>query len=213
MIVAIDGPAAAGKGTLARRLAEHFGLAFLDTGRLYRAVGAKVLRTGKSPADHVAAAAAARSLVPADMEAPNLREEAVGDAASVVAAQPDVRAALVEFQRRFAHHPPAGKKGAVLDGRDIGTVICPEPDVIKLFVHASPEARAERRFKELQARGDAATYPRVLQDMKDRDERDRSRGVAALKKADDAYDLDTTGLNPDQAFQKALEFIQSRIRP
>ena len=212
MIVAIDGPAAAGKGTLARRLATHFDLAFLDTGSLYRAVGAKVLREGKSPDDHAAAAAAARGLTPADMQAPNLRTEEVSAAASVVAAQPDVRAALVEFQRRFAHSPPDGKKGAILDGRDIGTVICPEPEVIKLFVHASPEARAERRFKELQARGDAATYARVLQDMTDRDERDRSRGVAALKKADDAYDLDTTGLNPDQAFQKALEFIQSRKR-
>ena len=213
MIIAIDGPAAAGKGTLARRLAAHFDLAFLDTGGLYRAVGAKVLRAGKPPNDQAAAAAAARSLTPADMTAPNLRTEEVGEAASVVAAQPDVRAALVEFQRRFAHTPPGGKKGAVLDGRDIGTVICPEPAVIKLFVHATPEARAERRFKELQARGDAATYARVLQDMKDRDERDRSRGVAALKRADDAYDLDTTGLNPDQVFQKALEFIQSRNRP
>ncbi len=212
MIIAIDGPAAAGKGTLARRLAGHFDLAFLDTGSLYRAVGAKVLRAGKSPADRAAAAVAARTLTSDDMQAPNLRTEEVGEAASVVAAEPDVRAALVDFQRRFAHAPPDGKKGAVLDGRDIGTVICPEPEVIKLFVHASPEARAERRFKELQARGDAATYARVLQDMKDRDERDRSRGVAALKKADDAYDLDTTGLNPDQAFQKALEFIQSRNR-
>ncbi|HEX9461301.1 MAG TPA: (d)CMP kinase, partial [Alphaproteobacteria bacterium] len=166
----------------------------------------------KAPEDAAAAAAAARGLTPADMDAPNLRDEAVSEAASIVAAQPEVRAALVDFQRRFAHHPPAGKRGAVLDGRDIGTVICPGPEVIKLYVHASPETRAERRFKELQARGDAATYARVLQDMKDRDERDQSRGVAALKKADDAYDLDTTGLNPDQAFQKALEFIQSRNR-
>jgi cytidylate kinase len=131
----------------------------------------------------------------------------------VVAAQPDVRAALLEFQRRFAHHPPAGKNGAVLDGRDIGTVIVPEPEVIKFFVHASLPARAERRFKELQARGDSTTYARVLQDMTDRDERDRSRGIAALKPATDAYDLDTTGLSADQAFQKALDHIQSRNRP
>jgi cytidylate kinase len=212
MIIAIDGPAAAGKGTLARRLAQHFDLAFLDTGAIYRAVGAKVLRDGKAPSDTAAAAAAARGLTPADMNVPNLRDEAVSQAASIVAAQPDVRAALVDFQRRFAAHPPDGKSGAVLDGRDIGTVICPGPEVIKLFVHASPEARAMRRFKELQARGDSTKYTRVLQDMKDRDERDQSRGVAALKKADGAYDLDTTGLNPDQAFQKALEFIQSKNR-
>ena len=212
MIIAIDGPAAAGKGTLARRLAGHFNLAFLDTGSLYRAVGAKVLRAGQDPSDMAAAAAAARSLSQADIEAQELREERVSEAASVVAAQPDVRAALLEFPRRFAHHPPPGKKGAVLDGRDIGTVIAPQPAVIKFFVHASLPARAERRFKELQARGDSATYARVLQDMTDRDERDRSPGIAALKPAPDAYDLDTTGLSPDQVFQKALDHIQSRNR-
>ena len=212
MIVAIDGPAAAGKGTLARRLATHYGLAFLDTGSLYRAVGAKVLRGGKDPADSAAAKNAAETLSPADLQAPDLRTEPVGAAASVVAAQPAVRSVLLDFQRSFARRPPGGEKGAVLDGRDIGTVICPEPDVIKFFVHASPEARAERRFKELQARGDSATYARVLQDMNDRDTRDASRGVAALKKADDAYDLDTTGLSPDQVFQKALAHIQSRNR-
>ncbi len=212
MIIAIDGPAAAGKGTLARRLAAALGLAFLDTGLLYRAVGAKVLRQGKSPADRAAAAAAACGLSPSDMEAPGLRDEAVSEAASVVAAQLDVRAALLDFQRRFARQPPGGAKGAVLDGRDIGTVICPEPEVIKLYVHASLEARATRRFKELQARGDSATYARVLQDMRDRDERDAGRGIAALKRADDAYDLDTSGLNPDEVFEKALAYIQSRSR-
>src|SRR5256885_12295417 len=124
MIIAIDGPAAAGKGTLARRLADHFGLAFLDTGRLYRAVGAKVLRGGGKPTDSEAAARAARGLTPADLEAANLRDEAVSEAASVVAAQPDVRAALIDFQRQFARQPPRNAKGAVLDGRDIRTVIC-----------------------------------------------------------------------------------------
>lgn len=212
MIIAIDGPAAAGKGTLARRLAAHFRLAFLDTGSLYRAVGAKLLRAGHDPTDSTAAKRAAESLSPADLEAPELRSEAVGAAASVVAAQPDVRAALLAFQRDFARRPPGGEAGAVLDGRDIGTVICPEPDVVKFFVHASPEARAERRFKELQGRGDSATYARVLQDMNDRDTRDASRGVAALKKAADAYDLDTTGLSPDQVFETALAHIQSRSR-
>lgn len=212
MIIAIDGPAAAGKGTLARRLAAHFGFAFLDTGSLYRAVAAKVLRAGGNAEDTAAAAQAAQTLSSGDLDAPDLRSEAVSQAASIVAAQPAVRATLLEFQRRFARTPPGGAPGAVLDGRDIGTVICPEPEVVKFYVHASLEARAERRFKELQARGDSATYAGVLQDMKDRDARDSTRGVAALKKADDAYDLDTTGLNPDQVFAKALAHIQSRNR-
>lgn len=212
MIIAIDGPAAAGKGTLARRLAAHLGLAFLDTGGLYRAVASKVLRQGAPPDNATVAAAAAQSLSQGDLQAPDLRSEIVSQAASIVSAIPAVRAALLEFQRGFARTPPDGAKGAVLDGRDIGTVICPEPDVIKFYVHATLEARAERRFKELQARGDSATYAAVLQDMKDRDARDSSRGVAALKKADDAYDLDTTGLNPDQVFAKALAHIQSRNR-
>jgi CMP/dCMP kinase len=202
MIIAIDGPAAAGKGTLALRLAKHFGLGHLDTGRLYRAVAAKVLCTGMEPE------AAAESLTQTDLDAPNLRDEVVSQQASVVSARPGVRAALLEFQRRFARGPT----GAVLDGRDIGTVICPEPEVIKFYVVASLDARAGRRFKELQARGDSATYARVLQDMKDRDERDSSRGVAALKPAPDAYHLDTTGLNPDQVFEKALDHIRSRNR-
>jgi cytidylate kinase len=212
MIIAIDGPAAAGKGTLARRLAAQFRLAFLDTGSLYRAVGAKVLRESHDPNDAVVAQAAAENLSTKDLTAPELRSEAVSEAASIVAAQPAVRAALLEFQRRFARHPPGGETGAVLDGRDIGTVICPEPEVIKFFVFASPEARAERRFKELQARGDSATYARVLQDMIDRDTRDANRGVAALKPAADAYHLDTTGLNPDQVFAKAVAHIQARSR-
>jgi cytidylate kinase len=210
MIIAIDGPAAAGKGTLARRLAAHFGLAFLDTGSLYRAVGAKVLRDRQNPSDALAAQHAAENLSTDDLTANDLRTEAVSEAASIVAAQPAVRAALLEFQRSFARQPPGGETGAVLDGRDIGTVICPEPDVIKFFVHASLKARAERRFKELQARGDSATYARVLQDMTDRDQRDQNRGIAALKPASDAYDLDTTGLNPDQVFQAALDHIQRK---
>lgn len=212
MIIAIDGPAAAGKGTLARRLAAHLALAFLDTGGLYRAVASKILRQGATPDDAAVAAAAAQSLSREDLHAPDLRSEAVSQAASVVSAIPAVRAALLEFQRSFARTPPGGAKGAVLDGRDIGTVICPEPEVIKFFVHATPEARAKRRFEELQARGDSATYPTVLQDMKDRDARDSNRGVSALKRAGDAYDLDTTGLSPDQVFAIALAHIQSRNR-
>ncbi len=210
MIIAIDGPAAAGKGTLARRLANHFSLSYLDTGSLYRAVAAKVLGAGKDPHDQQAAADAARAMHLRDTAAPNLREEKIGEAASIVSAQPEVRAALLDFQRNFARNPPVVSHGSVLDGRDIGTVVCPEPDVIKLFVHASLEVRAKRRFKELQERGDSATYARVLAEMKTRDERDSNRGIAALKKADDAYDLDTTGLNADEAFEKALAYVLSK---
>lgn len=212
MIIAIDGPAGAGKGTIAKLLAQHFNLAHLDSGALYRAVAAKLLRQGVAPADGAAAEAAAKGLTLDDTTAADLRTEQTGEAASIVAAQPPVRAALLQFQRDFARKPPAGLAGAVIDGRDIGTVVCPEPDVIKLWVHASAEIRAERRFKELQERGDSTTYPRVLQDIKARDERDSSRAVAPLKPAVDAYDLDTTGLSIDQAFEKARSYIASRNR-
>lgn len=213
MIIAIDGPAAAGKGTLARRLAQHFRLAHLDTGTLYRAVGLKVLRNQQDPKNKVDAARAAAGLSSADLEGDALRGEDVAIAASMVAVHPEVRSALLEFQRNFAKNPPGDVKGAVLDGRDIGTVICPEPDVVKIFVVASLEKRAQRRVRELQARGDSPIYARVLQDMKDRDIRDASRGVAALKAAPDAFKLDTSNLDADHAFAKALDFIKSRKRP
>ncbi len=213
MIIAIDGPAASGKGTLGRRLARHFGLAYLDTGALYRAVALRVLRAGGDPADPTAATLAARAVRPEDLGLPALREERVAAAASKVAVHPGVREALLGFQRSFARHPPDGASGAVLDGRDIGTVICPEPDVVKLFLHAGVEARAMRRLKELQEKGDPAIYSAVLQDMKERDARDASRGVAALKKAPDAFDLDTSNLDADQTFAAALRFIESRNPP
>jgi cytidylate kinase len=213
MIIAIDGPAAAGKGTLARRLAQHFRLAHLDTGTLYRAVGLKVLRNQQDPKDKEVAAQAAASLSSGDLEGDALRGEDVAIAASLVAAHPEVRAVLLDFQRNFAKNPPGDVQGAVLDGRDIGTVICPEPHVIKIFVVASLEKRAQRRVRELQARGDSPIYARVLQDMKDRDIRDASRGVAALKAAPDAFKLDTSNLDADHAFAKALDFIKSKKRP
>jgi cytidylate kinase len=211
MIIAIDGPAAAGKGTLGRRLASLYNLAFLDTGALYRAVAVKVLDSGADPADPAAAEAAARAIRPADLETPRLREDAVSKAASVVAAQPAVRAALLAFQQDFAHHPPPGFAGALLDGRDIGTVVCPDATV-KLFVTASAEARAMRRFKELQAAGARVIYSGVLQDIEQRDARDRERQTAPLRPADDAIELDTTALDADAAFTKAADLIARKLK-
>jgi cytidylate kinase len=206
VIIAVDGPAASGKGTLARRLADHFGLAYLDTGLLYRATAWKTLRAGGNPADPAASVAAARSIVAADLADPRLRSEEVGEAASVVAAIPAVRAALLAFQRDFARTPP----GAVLDGRDIGTVVCPDADA-KLFLTATLEARAARRFKELQAGDSGAIYERVLQDMKARDARDSGRATAPLTRAAEALELDTTALDADAAFAAAVDFIATRL--
>ena len=209
MIIAIDGPAAAGKGTLARRLAEHLGLAYLDTGLIYRAVGKKVMDAGADPEDAERAEAIARALTAQDLEAEGLRTDDVAQAASKVSAIPGVRAALLDFQRNFAAQPPAGKKGAVLDGRDIGTVVCPDAPV-KLFVTASTEVRAERRFKELQDRGLEAIYARVLEDMKERDARDSSRAASPLEPAKDANLIDTSALAADQVFAMALEIVGIR---
>lgn len=209
MIIAIDGPAAAGKGTLAKRLARHFGLARLETGLLYRAVGLKTLRRGADPGDEKAALAAARALRPEDIEDPELRNNGAAQAASKAAAIPAVREALLEFQRAFARTPPGGAKGAVLDGRDIGTVVCPDAP-IKLFVTASVEVRAERRLKELRERGLEAIHSRVLEDMRERDARDRSRAVAPLAPARDAHEIVTDGLDADGVFAAALAFIAAR---
>ena len=208
MIIAIDGPAAAGKGTLARRLAEHFGLVLLDTGLLYRAVGMNMVRDGADPDDAVMAEAAAKSLTLKDLEANDLRTDAAADAASRVSAISGVRAPLLEFQRNFAADPPGGAKGAILDGRDIGTVVCPGADA-KLFVTASVEVRAERRFKELRERGLDVIHGRVLADMEERDARDQDRAVSPLEPAEDAYQLDTSDLDADQVFAAALGFINS----
>lgn len=205
MIVAIDGPSAAGKGTLARRLAAALGFHHLDTGLLYRAVGARLLADGRDPSDPVLAAAAAETLAHADLDRPDLRSEPVSRAASIVAANPAVRAALVSFQRRFAQRMP----GAVLDGRDIGTVICPDA-AAKLFVTARPEIRAGRQFAELQARGEPATYAAVFQDLRERDARDEARGTAPSRPAEDAIVLDTSDLTPDQAFERAMDVVDAR---
>ena len=208
MIIAIDGPAAAGKGTLARRLAQHLNFAYLDTGLIYRAVAKKVLIAGADLEDIAAAEAEARAMRPEALQLEGLRTDEVAQAASMVSAVPGVRAALLEFQRDFAICPPDGKVGAVLDGRDIGTVVCPEVQ-LKLFVTASMEVRAKRRLKELQDRGLEAIYARVLEDMKERDARDSERAVSPLKPAKDARTLDTSDLDADQVFQAAIRIIGS----
>ena len=205
-IVAIDGPAASGKGTLARRLAERFRFSHLDSGKLYRATALLVLKAGADPADPGAAVAAARRVSPAVLGDPLLSSEKVARASSVVSAFPAVRAELLAMQRDFAAHPPAPARGAVIDGRDIGTVVCPDA-AVKLFVTASPEARAERRAKELREDGAPAIYEDVLRDMKERDARDSGRRVAPLAAAPDAVTIDTTGLDADQVFEQASDII------
>jgi cytidylate kinase len=208
-VVAVDGPAAAGKGTLARRLAAALNLVYLDTGSIYRAVAARLLADGGDPEDADAATAVARSLTSADLGRDDLRAEGVGAAASVVSAHQPVRAALLEFQRAVAFDPPTGRAGAVLDGRDIGTVVCPEA-CAKLFVTASLEERARRRHEELLARGEARIYARVLEDLKERDDRDAARATAPMTAAPDAVTLDTSNLDVDAAFQQALDIVRSR---
>ncbi len=205
LVIAIDGPAASGKGTLARRIAQTFGLAHLDTGLLYRGVGARCLAEGNL-ADEAASAAAARALDISTLDPDDLRSAEIGEAASVVAARPAVRAALFELQQRFADQPG----GAVLDGRDIGTVICPYARV-KLFVTATPEVRAERRYRELLARGAQTTFEDVLADIRVRDARDSGRASAPLVMAEDATLLDTTTLGIEQAFAAAMAVVRGKI--
>ncbi len=202
MIIAIDGPAASGKGTLAQRIAGHFGYVWLDTGLLYRAVARDVLAAGADLEDADGAARAATALDAGSLGDPALRSTAVGEAASVVAKHPAVRAALLDFQRNFARTPP----GAVLDGRDIATVICPDADV-KIFVTADVEVRARRRFEEYVRRGEKVTYEEVLDVIRQRDARDASRSAAPLVQAPDAVLLDTSSMDIETAFAAALDII------
>ncbi len=203
LVIAIDGPAASGKGTLARRLAEYFNLPHLDTGLLYRATACALLDEGLPLDDEEAATAAARGLSLTDFDDARLRSREMGEAASVVAALPQVRAELVDLQRRFA----AREVGAVLDGRDIGTVICPGARV-KIFVTATPETRAQRRALELARRGEEVDYPTILADVRRRDERDSARAVAPLKPAADAMTLDTSDLDIEAAFRAAVAIVE-----
>jgi cytidylate kinase len=204
MIIAIDGPAASGKGTLGKKLAAHYGLRHLDTGLIYRAVASSVLNAGGRPDDVAAAAAAAKALDPGGFDEVVLKSHAVGEAASLVSAIPEVRAALLAFQRDFAAKPP----GAVLDGRDIGTVICPNADV-KIFVTATPEVRARRRALEYKAAGRPIEEAAVLADIKKRDERDSHRAAAPLKQAQDAHLLDTTNMDISTAIRAAIDIVEA----
>jgi cytidylate kinase len=204
MIVAIDGPAGAGKGTLAKALADRLGYPHLDTGALYRATALTVLRSGGDPEDPGDAERAARSLDIGTLDSHELRTAEVGGAASKVAAILAVRAALIDFQRDFAHRPP----GAVLDGRDVGTVIVPKAKV-KLFVTASAAVRARRRHEELLGRGEASIYSRVLAEIEARDARDAGRADAPMRKADDAVEIDTSDLTPSDVFERAMTVIET----
>jgi CMP/dCMP kinase len=204
MIIAIDGPAASGKGTLARRLAAHYGLRHLDTGVIYRAVAHVLMRAGADLQDEEAAMRAAHGLDPRTFADPALKSQKVGSAASVVSTIPQVRAALVEFQRQFAATAP----GAVLDGRDVGTVICPNADV-KIFVVADPQVRAHRRALEARGRGEEADETTILADILARDERDQNRAIAPLKPANDAYLLDNSNLDIEGSVRAAIDIVEA----
>ena len=208
LIIAVDGPAASGKGTLARALAAHLGFHYLDTGALYRAVGLAMLDAGLDPHDEANAVKTAGTLDIDGIDDARLRTDQVSEAASIVAAMPGVRAAILDFQRNFSQKPP----GAILDGRDIGTVVCPGA-LVKLYVSASPQTRANRRFLELKARGEDVTEAGVLADVVARDARDANRAHSPLKPAEDAHLLDTSNLSIEAAFRAALDVIEHILPP
>ena len=209
VVIAVDGPAASGKGTLSNSLANHFDFARLDTGLIYRALGLKVLGDGTDASDKQKVILLANQLSFDDLNQENLRSEKVGAVASRVSAIPDVRAVLLKFQRDFAAHPPAEKSGVVLDGRDIGTIVCPNAN-FKIFLIADKDVRATRRFKELQERGLRVIYSQILRDMVDRDARDSLRSVAPLEPAKDAFVLDTSKLSVDATFAAVLRYISTQ---
>jgi cytidylate kinase len=214
IVIAVDGPAASGKGTLARKLAERLGYAWLDTGALYRAVALATLEMGGDPTNAAdvmpAVSIVKRNLTPELLANPALRTPDVSSASSKVAAIPEVRLELLDFQRNFAANPPGKTGGAVLDGRDIGTVVCPNAD-IKFFITASVDERARRRFAEVQASNPDATYITILEDLIARDERDSTRKVAPTRAADDAYVIDTSKLNVPQVLEEAIAVIRSKF--
>ncbi len=206
IVVAVDGPVAAGKGTLGRRLAAHFGFAYLDTGALYRATALRLLRDGQALDDIPALVSQAQAVSLKDLDDPGLRAEAVGEAASVISPRTALRAALLDYQRNFATLPPDDAAGAVLDGRDIGTVVCPDADV-KIFVTASVEARAKRRHAELVGKGEEVSLAMVASDLAARDARDSERATSPLAVADDAHLLDTTKMDIEAAFQAVRSYV------
>lgn len=209
--IAVDGPAGAGKGTLAKHLSEHYAFAYLDTGLLYRAIAFEMLSEGHDLADEALAASHAQNLNPSEFKESKLRDEAVGGAASFISAYPSVRSALLDFQKNYATNPPHGEKGYVLDGRDIGTVVLPQAQV-KIFVTADLEVRAKRRFREMLERGLDTTYDAIFHDMQTRDQRDQERKVSQLKPAGDALILDTSNLTIEDVFQKAKEFVDEKLK-
>ena len=209
-VVAIDGPVAAGKGTIARQLAAHFGFEHLATGALYRAAALQLLAAGGNPEDAGQASEAARRVGPEDLASPDLRLEKTGMIASKIAGFPDVRSALVDLQRNFAQTPPNGAAGAVLEGRDITTVICPDANV-KIYLTAAANARAKRRYEEATERGEAVDFEDILADLIQRDKQDSERADGALKKADDAHLLDTTNLSIEAAFEVARQWIDAEL--
>ncbi|MBT5383817.1 MAG: (d)CMP kinase [Kordiimonadaceae bacterium] len=211
LIIALDGPAASGKGTLGRRLAAHYNLALLDTGALYRAVGWNVIQKGGNPSNVIDALEALKDLSNIDFSNKELRSESIGTAASQVAALPTIRHALVDFQRTFANNPPPNKNGTILDGRDIGTVICPDTP-FKIFITADVEIRAKRRFlEEFGNDENAKEYKKILNKLRDRDKRDTSRASSPLKQAKNAHLIDTSYSDIEAVFDAAIKFVSSKM--